>query len=615
MQSKILRVLVAAGAFLLIPSVQGGFDGMFTSVLNDAQLEDGMYSGSQAFGRVRFNLDGRDSVLCYEVTVNGLEGLPGQAVLFPRASRMSHDSRLRSFSGDPSLDCVGPLTLEEQRALAKGAYVLGLTSDRFPDGEIAGQVVKVSEVSPVVPDIGQSKRLDLDAREMYVLQELLEMDSDAFYRLAAEINQNGVAYLEIESSGSADAPLASGNQQRIEITQGDINKIADAVEGAFNTAISWLETTAGNIWGGVQDIGETLDAELRLGETFETVSDTFEKTLKLLLELRDGYEDFNAGAFRGQVKSFFSDMQSIADRSNDLLCVGSFPTVQTDSEFLRTAIDLTPDVLLYIMSKAFDAISPGWQEIPATLLGPLNSIGDLCAPISSALTQSSDGAVTKQAWAVPQMCELEWLDTQDTYVAAISLRGGGLLATLIFKGIAACVPRDKVIVAAGEGATVYANPWRSGLTVLGEISNIVSSVGDFLLTSIYRCQTLDRFDALDGQLGNIDETVSATQQTVLEVQTKLETLDKRDIELSLQRCDPLVSLVLPRSVGGQIEDVDELVQELIENAIDAGFNTKNAARFADRARQSALELGDYRSAFQSYCQAYNLIVTGQANNR
>jgi hypothetical protein len=333
------------------------------------------------------------------------------------------------------------------------------------------------------------------------------------------------------------------------------------------------------------------------------------------LALREGYESFNAEAFRGDVKDFFTDMQAVVNKSSDLLCVDSFPAIQTNSDFLGIAIDLTPDVLLYIMSRAFDAISPGWHEIPATLLGPLGSIGDLCAPVSAAYTQSSGAVLSKQALTVPQMCELEWLDTQDTYVAAISLRGGGLLATLIFKGIAACVPRDKVIVAAGEGATVYANPWRAGLTVLGEISNIVSSVGDFLLTSIYRCQTQGRFDALDDQLGTIDETISATQQTVFEVQANLVTLDKRDIELSLQRCDPLVSLVLPRSVGGQIEDVDALVQELMANAMDAGFDTKNAAKFADRANRSVVELGDYRGAFQSYCQAYNLIVTGQGTDR
>jgi hypothetical protein len=68
-------------------------------------------------------------------------------------------------------------------------------------------------------------------------------------------------------------------------------------------------------------------------------------------------------------------------------------------------------------------------------------------------------------------------------------------------------------------------------------------------------------------------------------------------------------------VGGQIEDVDALVQELMANAMDAGFDTKNAAKFADRANRSVVELGDYRGAFQSYCQAYNLIVTGQGTDR
>ncbi len=602
MKIKAALLLTVSCALLFGSSAYAGVGGTFTTVLNQAQLRDGLYSTSPAFGRMSFTLDGRDNLLCYDVTVLNLEGVAIQVELFPGFDEASKGAPLRTLVGNPLLDCIGPLTLEEQRALADGVYSVGLSTDLYPEGEIGGQVVRLGDVPLYAPGDEQVSGLDLNARQLVVLEKLLRMNPEEFQRVATEIQQNGVAYLELDAAQAGGTALASGDvRQRIELSASDLEDIANAVGKAFDDALATLRTTANNTWSTVQAIGITLDAELQLGEAFADVSDAFSKALKLLLALREGFDTFDADGFRNNIITFFSKMQIVANKTVGLLCVESLPTIDTDSAYLQTAVNLTPDVLLYIMSKAFAAVSPNWYDIPDTMLDPLNVIGNPCAAILPTVLQTEQAGNAKQALELPQMCDIDWLDTQEMYIAAISLRGGGMLAQLIFKGIAACVPRDKVIVAAGEGATVFANPWRAGLTVLGELASVASSAGDFLLTNIYRCRVQSQFDSIGQQFDGFEKS--------------LVILDRRDIELNLQRCNPLVSLMLPRDSGGQLEDVDELIRDLVIMAQDAGLNTSQADALLNKASKLAGTSRNYRRVYDLYCDAYRKVVTERDRRR
>ncbi len=603
MKIKALLLLAVSCALLFASSAHAGVGGTFTTVLNQAQLRDGLYSGSPAFGRMSFTLDGRDNLLCYDVTVLNLEGVAIQVELFPGVDEASKGAPLRTLVGNPLLDCIGPLTLEEQRALADGEYSVGLSTDLYPEGEIGGQIVRLGDVPVYAPGDEQVGELNLNARQLVILEKLLRMSPEEFQRVAMEIQQNGVAYLEVDAAQAGGTALASGDvRQRIELSEDDITNISNAVAKAFNDALATLKNTATNTWNKVRTIGNTLNAELQLGDAFADIDDAFSKALQLLLALREGFDTFDANGFRNNMITFFSKMQIVADKTVGLLCVESLPTIDTDSAFLQTAVNLTPDVLLYVMSKAFSAVSPHWYDIPDTMLDPLNVIGNPCAEILPTVLQTEQEGNGKQALALPQMCDLDWFDSQEMYIAAISLRGGGMLAQLIFKGIAACVPKDTVIVAAGEGSTVYANPWRAGLTVLGELAKAASSAGDFLLTHMYRCRIQSKFDSIGQQFDGFDKSVVI--------------LDRRDIEMNLQRCYPVVSLMLPRENGGQLEDVDELIRDLVIKAQDAGLNTGEADRLLNKASKLAGNpKGDYRRVYDTYCDAYKKIVTEKDRRR
>lgn len=106
-----------------------------------------------------------------------------------------------------------------------------------------------------------------------------------------------------------------------------------------------------------------------------------------------------------------------------------------------------------------------------------------------------------------------------------------------------------------------------------------------------------------------DDFVNGAEAEATYENTKL--LLTRDLEERLKRCDRLVGLFLPRSAGGRLEEVRDLVAlrirqfEQADALAPADFSrglTHAQMRFD--AAQEWWTAGNYKEAYRSYCEAY-----------
>jgi hypothetical protein len=106
-----------------------------------------------------------------------------------------------------------------------------------------------------------------------------------------------------------------------------------------------------------------------------------------------------------------------------------------------------------------------------------------------------------------------------------------------------------------------------------------------------------------------DDFVDGAEAEATYENTKL--LLARDLEERLKRCDRLVGLFLPRSVGGRLEEVRDLVALRIRQYEEADtldpedFSRElaNAHKRFDAAQRWWAD-GNHKEAYRSYCEAY-----------
>jgi len=120
-----------------------------------------------------------------------------------------------------------------------------------------------------------------------------------------------------------------------------------------------------------------------------------------------------------------------------------------------------------------------------------------------------------------------------------------------------------------------------------------------LFEELAKIQT--KLDLMMSQLEQIDETTRRS--------------DVRDVEENLRRCIQLESLRLPRSQGGQAEDVRDLVAARIAQFTSLGSENPRAVAVTNAQRQyengvELLEAGDFASAYNRFCSAYSNLRLG-----
>lgn len=114
-------------------------------------------------------------------------------------------------------------------------------------------------------------------------------------------------------------------------------------------------------------------------------------------------------------------------------------------------------------------------------------------------------------------------------------------------------------------------------------------------------------NAIYDTVEEINDKVDILLVLVNEIKTIVTQISERQIEQMLTSCTRLVSLYLPVNFGGQLENVQKLVQTRIEQSKAAGLDTCDAQAYF-RQGEAAYLNRDYKKAYQWYIDAYRQLL-------
>jgi CHRD domain len=98
-------------------------------------------TGSAASGKASVNYDDKSKKLSWVVTYSGLSGEPTAAHFHGPAAPGKNAGPVVDISGDIKKGSAD-LTADQAADLKAGKWYLNIHTEKFPDGEIRGQVVK-----------------------------------------------------------------------------------------------------------------------------------------------------------------------------------------------------------------------------------------------------------------------------------------------------------------------------------------------------------------------------------------------------------------------------------------------------------------------------------------
>jgi hypothetical protein len=143
---------VACVGGLVLPGVASATNFTFIAPLNSGQEIQPTKPTSNALGTALLTLTTRTRLLCYSISYTDLVGIETEAHFHAPASA-GQNADIRFFIspppngpsplGSPKTGCVGPLTDKQMSTLKRGLFYINVHSDRFPAGEIRGQVLPI----------------------------------------------------------------------------------------------------------------------------------------------------------------------------------------------------------------------------------------------------------------------------------------------------------------------------------------------------------------------------------------------------------------------------------------------------------------------------------------
>jgi hypothetical protein len=153
----------------------------------------------------------------------------------------------------------------------------------------------------------------------------------------------------------------------------------------------------------------------------------------------------------------------------------------------------------------------------------------------------------------------------------------------------------------GEGIAALAT-----LVAVGTACNVAPEnvdIGCFAVLTVLTT-ALESVSILHAQCGLQDGLVNGAEIEAAYENTRM--LIASQLELTLQECTPLGTVVLPRSLGGRAEEVRALVRHRIDQliALDATPRAVDAAEADLALGDSEFSAGEYTRAFRQLCKAY-----------
>ncbi len=134
-----LAFTVAAGMLLMAGPASFAANAKYKADLKGSKEVPA--TGSSATGKANITYDDKSKKLSWVVTYSGLSGEPTAAHFHGPAAPGKNAGPVVDISGDIKKGSAD-LTAEQAADLKAGKWYLNIHTEKFPDGEIRGQVVK-----------------------------------------------------------------------------------------------------------------------------------------------------------------------------------------------------------------------------------------------------------------------------------------------------------------------------------------------------------------------------------------------------------------------------------------------------------------------------------------
>ena len=134
-----LAFTVAAGMLLMAGPASFAANAKYKADLKGSKEVPA--TGSSASGKANITYDDKSKKLSWVVTYSGLSGEPTAAHFHGPAAPGKNAGPVVDISGDIKKGSAD-LTAEQAADLKAGKWYLNIHTEKFPDGEIRGQVVK-----------------------------------------------------------------------------------------------------------------------------------------------------------------------------------------------------------------------------------------------------------------------------------------------------------------------------------------------------------------------------------------------------------------------------------------------------------------------------------------
>lgn len=419
--------------------------------------------------------------------------------------------------------------------------------------------------------------LDLDPRQRDLVARLLALDAPERRRLELLLSLQGLAIVTADGRVLDRAPVDDFGERfdagdgftpvLLGVTLDDLYSLVTTVQSKI-TAIS---TTVGTVLGRLPD-GSDFKAfadQIDVGDLqgiLDILRDDLRPVLAMAKEVRAGFEQFDAAAFRSRLHKVLGDVGTAWEDVQRLECV-ELPdrTIrQLQLTHLGNLVDEAPDVALYGLSRLLDVTGEDWPDI----------VSDVTATIPTPLVDPGfcGGSLEAPPAAVCAVLRKEdvRLGIKRTAAAAKALG----FATRLAKGWTTddkvvCVGVD--VVAGAEAGTNVKNP-------------------------------------VNGVLETVDKVLERIEQTAEKLQTKVESCATEDLEIERQ----LRTCTAPRGVflGGRTRPTFQEVTDLVDFWIEQADGALDAARVA-RARadvSGAMGQSGTPVGYALLCDAYDELV-------
>ncbi len=412
----------------------------------------------------------------------------------------------------------------------------------------------------------------LNERDWQLVRHLARLDDAGWKRLGQLLADGGAAYISSAGAVSPTTLAAGGGVRVMELSLSELQSELSSIKTDVTTLRTDLTATLANVQALVGKLAHFDPARL-LG-LVPIFQDAIESGFAFLQQLRNEFLAFKGNdcgsgtpcaTFRADLTSFFDQLATLQGLVPQLAGIDSKFEFRT-ADIRNLVIAHTPPFFLFLMHKAFEAVLPSWRDAPSVLLAAVPPPG-----VTARIAAVGRSATPTTASRLPASLCAALITSPDLDKTAKRAVFVNKLLSAVAEVIDGFCPDDLNVIVAGEGGATGTSPCEQVMTTLSKFFEILGEAFDALVDKIDGCVEDNHFSLLREQ--------------------------------ALSRCDPLVSLMLPATLGGELDSLLEMVEFQLSSAQQAGWNVGKTPELLTDAK-SLFSQGSYRASYKQLCQTY-----------